>query len=103
MSIVFSDKLDGWEKKKWWERVRSFGPTITFIKTSGGNVCCAYTGNLWQNVGFQKDTNAFLLSLTHRKKFLPKSPYYAVYMKENEGPNFGLGVLYIADGPVLNG
>jgi hypothetical protein len=73
------------------------------VRTSAGKVCCGYTEAFWQNVTFSLDPNSFLLSVTHRKKFEPNNPECAVYMIENEGPNFGLGVLHIADGPYLNG
>ncbi len=100
---MFSDKLDGWQNQKWWERVQNIGPTLTIVKSSAGKICCGYTEALWQNIAFASDPKSFLLSVTNRKKFLPINPECAVYMEDKQGPNFGLGVLHVAEGPFLNG
>ena len=36
-------------------------------------------------------------------KYEPIDPECAVYMSENEGPNFGLGALYVSESDKLNG
>ncbi len=57
----------------------------------------------WDGIALVTDVNSFLFSLTHKQKFLPIDPDFAVYMNDNDGPNFGLGALSVADGAELNG
>lgn len=58
----------------------------------------------WDGVGLVADPASFLFSLSHRNRFNPIDPDSAVYMNQDDGPNFGLGALSVAaDGPDLNG
>ena len=102
-TLLFSDKVDGWRKQKWWQKVKSKGPTLTLIKSKGGKISAGYTESKWDNIAFSNDPASFLLSISHKMKYLPIDPECAVYMSENEGPNFGLGALYVAEGDKLNG
>ena len=102
-TLLFSDKVDGWRKQKWWQKVKGKGPTLTLIKSKGGKISAGYTESKWDNTAFSNDPNSFLLSISHKIKFEPIDAECAVYMSENEGPNFGLGALYISEGDKLNG
>ena len=79
------------------------GPTLTLIKSKGGKISAGYTESKWENTAFSNDPASFLLSISHKLKFEPIDAECAVYMSENEGPNFGLGALYVSEGDKLNG
>ena len=101
--MLFSDKLNGWSKKSWWQKVKSYSPTLTLIRSKVGKVSGGYTEVPWDNMTVVSDANSFLISLSHRMKYNPIDPDSAVYMVENDGPNFGLGVLHVSEGDALNG
>jgi hypothetical protein len=101
--MLFSDKVFGWSKKTWWQKVKSNGPTLTLIRSKIGKVSGGFTEAAWDNTGLVSDPNTFLFSLTQRKKYSPIDIDSGLYMVENDGPNFGLGVLHVAEGDNLNG
>ena len=53
-------------------------------------------------MGLVSDPNAFLISLSSRMKYNPIDVDSALYMMENDGPNFGLGILHVSEGEFLN-
>ena len=65
---------------------------MTVAKTEYGNVIGGFTKLPWtKNNVWQRDTDAFLFSVTNSEKFNCLKPNHSLYHGGNSGPIFGQG------------
>ena len=63
--------------------------TVTFVKTSYGDVVGGYTSISWKGNTKQRDPFAFIFNILNKHIFTPYTNTYSIYPNENTFPSFG--------------
>lgn len=78
-------------------------PSITVIKTTEGIIFGGVTHQTWKGNGYKKDNEAFLFSLTLKKKYPVIQGAFAIYSSNNFFPCFGVAdILMSKDSNIIN-
>lgn len=69
-NLLYRASVDGFTSDVFHSLCDNRGPTLTLIKSNRGKVFGGFTTVSWKkNGGYQADEEAFIFSLTHRKRF----------------------------------
>ena len=63
--------------------------TVTFVKTSYGNIVGGYTSISWKGNTKQRDLSAFIFNILNKHIFTPYTNTYSIYPNDNTFPSFG--------------
>ena len=107
-SLLYRATRDNFTSESFHSRCDGRPNTLTIIKTNLNYVFGGYTSAKWtSDRNYSEDSNAFIFSLRRKgvsknKKFLIKTPQYAILGYASYGPIFGSGVgsendFYICD------
>jgi hypothetical protein len=97
---IYNASRDGWETKKYRERVWNKGPTLIVLKTTEGAICGGYTSKNWDGSNkWTDDIDAFVFNMTH--KYIPNDSQRAIYTLPY-GFCFGNWILRVTSTTTLN-
>ena len=63
--------------------------TVTFVRTSYGDIVGDYTSILWKGNTKQRDPSAFIFNILNKHIFTPYTNTYSIYPNDNTFPSFG--------------
>ena len=63
--------------------------TVTFVKTSYGDIVGGYTSMSWKGNTKQRDPSAFIFNILNKHIFTPYTNTYSIYPNDNTFPSFG--------------
>ena len=102
MTPLFISGKDGWQRDEWRKRCLTNAQTLTLFKSKKGNIAAGYLHRMWekrsnsyfggllQNNARLPDPEAFVLSITNKRKLTPSSPTAEVtFFSDDTGPYFG--------------
>ena len=92
MVLLFRGSRDGWKHLNFHSKCDNQGPTITYIKTSLGQLCGGFTPLPWDSDGGWKNDpskKSFLLSLDSQTVYPLTDPQYTMGNVSTLGPYFG--------------
>jgi hypothetical protein len=93
LKLVYSSSVNGSDAGSFHRHCDEKGPTLVVIR-SGNNIAGGYTDKSWtsENGAWKASNEAFLFSVTKRKKYPVKPDRYdAIYCDGTAGPSFGSG------------
>ena len=94
--LLYRCSKDGDLSKTFHEKCNGKSPTIVFIKTKDNLKIGGYTTTEWNDrQEFSSDKNAFIFSLTNKKKYFIKKSNEAIWGGSVNGPIFGTNEIYI--------
>ena len=103
MVLLFRGSRDGWKPFNFHSKCDNQGPTITYIKTSLGQLCGGFTPLPWDSDGGWKNDpskKSFLFSLDSQTVYPLTNPALTIYCDSICGAVFGdknLAVGYCCD------
>ena len=94
--LLYRCSEDGDDSSIFHSKCNDISPTIVLIKTKDNIKFVGYTSARWNNVeDYSSDKNAFIFSLSKKKKYLIKKYEKAIFGGKINGPIFGTNEIYI--------
>ena len=100
MKLLYKATVHGFKASDFHGKCDNKAPTLVIIKNDQNQVFGGFTKQNWNHGGWKQDAEAFIFSVTARKKYSikPDQVAYAIRCYSNYGPTFGGGHdIYICD------